>query len=385
MRVVRRATTVLGAVAICLAALGLGYATRCVFPTLGLDVAAAQDDTTAAAPDLPTAVGEMYTVGGGIVRGKLMIGGKEVLRLGHVRNGLEPLERVTLAAARINLALGDGARPEDFSATQTGDEWAVVAGDREIIGVAPGEPALYKKTAEGVAQFWAAKMVAVLKDALGTDAPLPPLDATARAMTVEGREAAALVINGQEALRVTSRAAGLSPFERMNIVADRLRQAVSEGALPQDIRASTVYGMSVVQVSETLLITIDQDEAARAGKAPDAMATEWANRLSGAVASHYAFAGRPAKAPAQVWVPAEPYEDKWVPIISVLEGVRLGAARVNGPASKVRTVQAVAQLETHWKDKLEVDVLVPISTNIPGKTLSRVKGCGVTGLGDLRL
>ena len=47
-------------------------------------------------------------------------------------------------------------------------------------------------------------------------------------------------------------------------------------------------------------------------------------------------------------------------------------------------VQAVAQLETNWKDHLDIDVFIPVSTKVPGKTIDRVKGCGVTGLGDFK-
>ena len=69
----------------------------------------------------------------------------------------------------------------------------------------------------------------------------------------------------------------------------------------------------------------------------------------------------------------------------MLEGVKLGVARVNGPTSQVHLAQAVAQLETHWKDFLEIDVYIPISTKVPGKTIDRVKGVGVTGLGDIEI
>ena len=48
-------------------------------------------------------------------------------------------------------------------------------------------------------------------------------------------------------------------------------------------------------------------------------------------------------------------------------------------------VQAVAQLETSYKDMLDVEVYIPISTKVPGQTLSRIQGVGVTGVGDLRI
>jgi hypothetical protein len=84
-----------------------------------------------------------------------------------------------------------------------------------------------------------------------------------------------------------------------------------------------------------------------------------------------------------LWRPAEPYEDKYVPIISLLEGTRLGVARINGPRSRVALTQAVAQFSIRFMDFLNIDIYVPISTREPGKRLARVPDVGVTGLGDI--
>jgi len=91
--------------------------------------------------------------------------------------------------------------------------------------------------------------------------------------------------------------------------------------------------------------------------------------------------------PAQVeetatadWVPPEPYDQKNVPILSVGEGIRVGMAQVKGPKSRVDQVKAVALLETHFKNTLEIEIYVPISTSVPGKTLARVQGVGVVGV-----
>ena len=74
-----------------------------------------------------------------------------------------------------------------------------------------------------------------------------------------------------------------------------------------------------------------------------------------------------------------------IPPVVPITGVKLGLARVNGPRSRVHLVQAVAQLETHWKRNLEIDVFIPISTKVPGEKLDWVKGCAVTGLADIKL
>jgi hypothetical protein len=93
-------------------------------------------------------------------------------------------------------------------------------------------------------------------------------------------------------------------------------------------------------------------------------------------------------APDQVardWQPSERYEDKYVPIVSLLEGTRLGVARVNGPRSRVALTQAVVQFSIGFGDFLDIDIHVPVSTREPGPPISRVQGVGLTGLGDVKL
>lgn len=390
MSLTRKALAVGAALALCLAAVGLGSMVRMALPGLAPPVAYAQQATTTTQAALPQARVEKFT-NEGVVRGKVFIGTREVIRCVWPSAELEPFERASLAAGRINLALEGGAGPEDFKAVQqqAGGPWIVVAGDRVIISVAPKEPAAYGTTEQGVAQRWATSINNALYEAFGTKPgqpkPLPPMPLEARKAVVDGNEAGVLVYNNKEVLRILAPAASMGAYDRTSIVADRIRKAVSEGAVPQDVRAADVYGMSVVQVGETLLITVDDEDARRAGKEPQALARTWASSISNAIAAHYASAGGSVQPPADEWQPTEPYEDKWVPIISVLEGVKLGMARVNGPASAVSLVQAVAQLETHWKDYVEIDVYVPISTKVPGKTLDRVKAVGVTGLGDIQL
>ena len=272
MSLTRKALAVVGAVALCVAALGLGYVVRAALPGLGSPAAFAQITTGTTTPEtedatdgtvdatdetvdttgeaveasttvapaeiaLPEAVGKMYMVGR-IARGKLMIGESEILRTVYARNGVEPYVRATTAAARINLALQEGAQPEDFQAAEEAEgEWIVVANDRVIIGVAPGEPNVYKLGQQRLCEKWASNIAMALHEAMGTkpgqETPLPPLVAEAKVVTIGGQQGAALVVNGVEVLAVSSQAAGLAPFDRLDIVATRLQQAVAEGALPQ--------------------------------------------------------------------------------------------------------------------------------------------------------
>jgi hypothetical protein len=209
--------------------------------------------------------------------------------------------------------------------------------------------------------------------------------ATAKATTIDGAEVAVLMIDGNEVLQLTATVGGLSPLERATIVAQRVNSAIAKGVSPREVKAREDKGVWKVVAADEVLITIDAEEARRAGLTPSAQAARWADSLAAALEKHYAKSGEVPGNPAAASKPEEPNEDKWVPIVSVLEGLKVGVARVTGPRSKVHLVQAVAQLETHFKDIAEIDVYLPISTKSPGEKLAIVHGASVTGLGDFDL
>ena len=385
MTVPRRILAGGAVVLLCLAALGAGMVVHMALPGLAPPAAVAAAVT---ANPMPQAVAQTFT-NQGVLCGKVMIGPREVITCFVPSGELQPGERASLAAARINLALQQGAAADDFRAMGQADQWLVAAKSQVIISVAPNEPETLQLTAQAVAERWATNITLALHEALGTTPTKPtalaPIITDAGKLTVNGAEVGVVLVGNVEVLRLTSGAAGLGPFDRAKIIADRLKAAVTAGALPQDIRAAEVYGMAVVQIRETLLVTADADEAQRAGMTPPQLAQQWAGKLGDAVAAYYASGGQLAQAAPGDWIPPEPYDDKWVPIISVLEGTKVGLARVTGPRSSVTLVQAVAQLETHWKRALTVSIYIPISPKVPGKTLDRVKGCGVSGLADIKL
>ncbi len=245
--------------------------------------------------------------------------------------------------------------------------------------------------------------------------------ASAVRVTAEGRELGKLMIGEAEAFTIQTSAGGLSPYERCSIVAMRINDALRAGIAPTAFSSGVVNGMAVVKADDRIIITIDQAQADLAGMTTPQLAAQWAQAIVAAFATassapqgegqQQATAppagegeqqgaqaggeeqgappaetqGEQAAEQAAEWTPPEPYTSKFVPIISVLEGVKLGVARVNGPRSAVAQVQAVAQLETNFKDVLEVDVYIPISTKVPGKSLARVQGVAVTGLVDIKL
>ena len=238
-------------------------------------------------------------------------------------------------------------------------------------------------------------------------APEPTPEVVAERLWEDGEEQGVLKVGGAEILGIHTTSGGLTGYERAMIVAKRINDALGQGVAPGEVQAEQVGEMWVVKMGDATLITANAEEAATAGLTPQELAEMWANEISvslllappteelaeeGEAEAGEEAAEEPAEEAEEGgevevadWQPAEPYKNKIVPIISVLEGIRIGIARVNGPQSAVNQVQAVAQLETHYKKTLEIDVYVPISTKVPGKTLARVQGVGVTGLGDLRL
>jgi hypothetical protein len=92
--------------------------------------------------------------------------------------------------------------------------------------------------------------------------------------------------------------------------------------------------------------------------------------------------GQPATTPT--WEDTEPLADKFVPILSVGTGTRIGVARVSGPKAAVDTVQAVAQIEGDYKRIARGRAFVPVATENVIRTIERVHNVSVTGYVDLR-
>ncbi|MCC6445575.1 MAG: hypothetical protein IT210_19230 [Armatimonadetes bacterium] len=78
---------------------------------------------------------------------------------------------------------------------------------------------------------------------------------------------------------------------------------------------------------------------------------------------------------------------KVVPILSIGKGGYIGMAQVTGPARRLETVKAVAQLEGDFGAigaKFRLKALVPIaSENL--KNIDRVRGIGVSAVIDIKL
>lgn len=255
------------------------------------------------------------------------------------------------------------------------------------------------------------------------------LTATVERVLVGDREAGIVKINGIEVVGINSTAGGLTGYERALVLAKRLNDVFAAGVSPDDFRADVVQGMNVVLYKDKVLVTADQGEADLIGIQRAELAEQWAAAIRTAVRQGLGLpplgATQEAQPPAQPageqaaevgqepapvegqqpaeageeqpaeagagaaqdqasveedWTPPEPYDQKNVPIVSVGEGIRVGMAQVKGPKTRVAQVKAVALLETNFRRALEIEIYVPISTSVPGKTLARVQGVGVVGV-----
>ena len=76
---------------------------------------------------------------------------------------------------------------------------------------------------------------------------------------------------------------------------------------------------------------------------------------------------------------------KVVPIFSVGQGLFIGAAQVVGVPKNVKTVQAVAQIETKFGE-VRGTLMIPVSTRKPGspKQLKAVPNVGLSAVIDIK-
>ena len=73
---------------------------------------------------------------------------------------------------------------------------------------------------------------------------------------------------------------------------------------------------------------------------------------------------------------------KIVPILTFGTSLNIGAAQVVGAEKDVNKCKAVAQLETDYKDKARIKILVPIQTEKIVQHIDRVPGVSVFALAD---
>lgn len=310
-------------------------------------------------------------------RGVVKIDNQTVVELRAATTGATPAQRAEVIAGRLQQALALGAGSPQVYWEMHGNE-AVVRMANVLIATASGEEAAAQYTTPAsLAQAWATAIATAL-EAYGGGFPRPPI--RAELQTVNNQEVAVVLIGEATAMQIWTPAGGFSPYERADAVTRRLNQALDQGLQRRELVARQVDGVWAVVAGDTTLITANQQEADRRDLTPQRLADTWLYGLSEALYGEAPI----SSTPGETWTPAERYDQKLVPVLSVLRGVRVGVAQVQGPYSLVHQVEAVAQLEFTFQKAATINVYVPIDTQSLSK-LSRVQGVGLTGLADIRV
>lgn len=223
----------------------------------------------------------------------------------------------------------------------------------------------------------------------------------------EGARAAEVLIGEQPVIVLRTAAGGLSPLERAEIIAGRLRAALAGGAGPDDLAVTVTRSGASLSIADRVITTASPSEAEAQEATPAALATQWMDNLLVALeydgsetetapadegeAAETETGSSAAAALASEVSPAPPAVDwtgtaqKWVPILSVdQDGAQIGAAQVAGPPSQVNQVKGVAELRLSFKGIGRIYAYVPVRTLTVTK-LDRVQGVSVWATGELQL
>ncbi len=215
-----------------------------------------------------------------------------------------------------------------------------------------------------------------------------------RATEIDGQTVGEVLINGDPVIRMRTSAGGFTAPERAMIIGRRLQQWLSGPYSAYDLAVREgAYGGAELRAGGTLIVDVNEAEAAPLGSTPVGLANAWKDNIMIALgveppedvpgpATPATGEDMDTAATGEEPVIAEDYDNKIVPILSVGGNTAIGGARVNGPESRVGDVIAVTQLETKFQDFLEIDIYVPVKTR---GGLDRVQQVGVTALGDYQL
>jgi|GEM_PF-1925613 len=231
----------------------------------------------------------------------------------------------------------------------------------------------------------------------------------------DGSRVAEVLIGDRIVIVLRTTAAGYTPLERAEIIANRLRASMPEDVNAEDVQVASIESGQGLYVSDQLIVAIYEPEADAHKATPRALAELWRDNVLAALgyeaasptgaepAAPAAAEGEEAEEgaeaePATEAMPSESPEatteskefdwtgtaQKWVPIFSVERaGLRLGMAQVAGPPVQVDQVKGVYQLRLDFKSIGRVYAYVPVST-ISTK-IDRVQGVSVWALADIEV
>ncbi|MDI6826968.1 MAG: hypothetical protein QME62_00630, partial [Armatimonadota bacterium] len=191
-----------------------------------------------------------------------------------------------------------------------------------------------------------------------------------------------IFVDGRFAMRIPAPAGGMSPMQRANIVAERLRNALSAGEKWDNARVAQVDGNWVVALGDHVIATADTRSARAFNRSPAGLASLWARTTV------VALGGRPSTIAMQLQPPrvevAGAREEivmwqnsptKTLPLLDSKTGNTLGSIIVAGPQSRLDLANSVV-FYSSTSDNAVVWTFVPITSTTTG-TLMRVSGVGI--------
>jgi len=240
--------------------------------------------------------------------------------------------------------------------------------------------------------------------ALAAAAAFSGAEVSYRSAEQDGKRVAEVLIGERSVIVLLTSAGGYRPLERAEIVANRLRAALTSDIRPEEVTVSSVPSGAGLNIRDQLIVAIYPTEANAHGATPTALARLWRDNILAAVGqppaeqpaaepAQPAPQEQPAEQPATESAAAKESEDvdwtgtaqKWVPIISVEQGgLSIGAAQIAGPPSQVNQVKAVAELRLTFRNIGRIYAYIPVRTLSVTK-LDRVQGVSVWATGDVRL
>lgn len=262
--------------------------------------------------------------------------------------------------------------------------------------------------------------------ALAAAAAFSGAEVSFRSAERDGARVAEVLIGERPVIVLRTSAAGYTPLERAEIVANRLRTAMASEIQVDDVKVGSVPSGQGLYIRDQLVVAVYQTEAEAHGATPAALAGLWRDNILLALghevpeesappaaepapqegaeegpeegaeaapptAQEAPEGGAAEEAAAAAEMEAEPEEvdwtgtaQKWVPIFSLeREGARVGMAQVAGPTDQIDQVKGVYQLRLDFKNIGRVYAYVPVST-ISTK-LNRVQGVSVWALADIKV
>lgn len=212
---------------------------------------------------------------------------------------------------------------------------------------------------------------------------------TVRPAEHEGEPAAQVVIEKTVVMELLTSAAGYSPQDRAEIVADRVREALQNQIQAANVHVAPVPSGEGLYITDHLIIAVEASEAGAHRLTPRQLADEWRGNIVRALKLEQQGAAPPAAGDAPAAAAKEVdwtgTAQKWAPIFSLESGgAYIGAAQIAGPPAQLAKVKGVAELRLNFQNFARIYAYIPVSS-ISLTKLDRVQGVSVWATGDIRL